>query len=217
LTEYKKPDVIVVQDITDKPEIPDFDWNNFDASEFIQAFAKKRTPLDRDNELYNLLLAAAATAAEGEDAVGKSAYEIWLDAGNVGTVDEFLESLIGPPGSNGDSAYDIWLGLGNVGTKQDFINAITGTDGKSAYELWLDQGYTGTEQEFIDYLRDSSSFAVDFANVDTFLVEHNLGRYPAVTVVDANKNQCLTAVTHLSENSLRIKMNGLKTGTVYCN
>lgn len=32
---------------------------------------------------------------------GKSAYQIWLDAGNVGTIEQFLASLIGPPGADG--------------------------------------------------------------------------------------------------------------------
>ena len=36
--------------------------------------------------------------SDGED--GKSAYEIWLEAGNTGTVDDFLESLSGANGRN---------------------------------------------------------------------------------------------------------------------
>lgn len=39
--------------------------------------------------------------SDGED--GKSAYEIWLDAGNTGTVNDYLESLKGKNGDNGTS------------------------------------------------------------------------------------------------------------------
>lgn len=39
--------------------------------------------------------------SDGED--GKSAYEIWLEAGNTGTVDDYLESLKGKNGDNGTS------------------------------------------------------------------------------------------------------------------
>ena len=54
---------------------------------------------------------------------GKSAYQIWIEAGNTGTIDDFLESLIGEPGK---SAYEIWLSLGYEGTVVDFINSLHG-------------------------------------------------------------------------------------------
>ena len=38
---------------------------------------------------------------DGED--GDSAYQIWLDAGNTGDVDDFLDSLVGPKGEDGTS------------------------------------------------------------------------------------------------------------------
>lgn len=54
-----------------------------------------------------------------EGAPGKSAYEIWLEAGNTGTKDDFLNSLKGRDGINGlsgkdataDGAYEMLLGL----------------------------------------------------------------------------------------------------------
>ena len=57
---------------------------------------------------------------------GKSAYQIWIEAGNTGTIDDFLESLIGEPGK---SAYEIWLSLGYEGTVVDFINSLHGEKG----------------------------------------------------------------------------------------
>jgi hypothetical protein len=39
----------------------------------------------------------------GQDGVnGLSAYEIWLGEGNVGTEQDFLDSLVGPPGEDGE-------------------------------------------------------------------------------------------------------------------
>ncbi len=90
---------------------------------------------------------------------GKSAYEIWLDLGNTGTVDDFIASLSGPDGVDGEdglSAYEIWLDLGNTGTVDDFIASLTGPNGESAYEVWLNLGNTGTEQDFIDDLTGDS-------------------------------------------------------------
>ena len=54
---------------------------------------------------------------------GKSAYETWLELGNEGTEEDFIESL---RGEDGESAYEAWLALGNTGTKEDFINSLKG-------------------------------------------------------------------------------------------
>lgn len=108
---------------------------------------------------------------------GKSAYQIWVEAGNKGTIDDFLESLIGPPGKSiyeiwlslghegtlvdfinymqGDSAYEIWINEGHTGTVTDFLDSLVG---KSAYEIWLDLGHTGTESDFIDSLKGESAY-----------------------------------------------------------
>ena len=101
----------------------------------------------------------------GED--GISAYEVWLELGNTGDEQEFIDSLIGESGEDGDglSAYEVWLELGNTGDEQAFIDAlkgeageagedgILGADGLSAYEVWLSLGNTGDEQAFIDSLK----------------------------------------------------------------
>lgn len=86
----------------------------------------------------------------GEAQDGKSAYELWLDAGNVGTVEDFLNSLIGAPGK---STYELWLDQGNIGTIQDFLDSIIGPRGLSAYEVWRDQ-----------YMHDPTLTVDDFIN-----------------------------------------------------
>ena len=112
----------------------------------------------------------------GDD--GKSAYELWLDAGNTGTEVEFLESLVGEDGgtaNDGKSAYEVWLENGNTGTEQEFLDSLVGvpgTDGKTAFELWLEDGNTGTEQEFLASLKGeqgTSAFQTwkDLGNVET--------------------------------------------------
>lgn len=81
---------------------------------------------------------------------GKSAYEIWLDEGHKGSVEDFLNSLVGPAGK---STYEIWLSLGNEGTIADFINSLTGATGKSAFEWWRDE-----------YMKDPSLTEIDYIN-----------------------------------------------------
>ncbi|RSC93302.1 hypothetical protein EI424_08715, partial [Tenacibaculum singaporense] len=60
-----------------------------------------------------------SVASSGAD--GKSAYQVWLDAGNSGTEADFITSLKGDTGATG-------------------ANGADGADGKSAYQTWLDAG-----------------------------------------------------------------------------
>jgi hypothetical protein len=85
---------------------------------------------------------------------GKSAYDIWIDEGHTGTIEDFLESLIG---EQGKSTYEIWLSLGHEGTVVDFINDI---QGESAYEVWIDAGHTGTVTDFLDSLVGKSAYDI---------------------------------------------------------
>lgn len=70
----------------------------------------------------------------GED--GLSAYEIWLAAGNTGTEQDFLDSLVGEQGPQGIQ--------GEQGPQ-----GATGENGLSAYEIWLAEGNEGTELQFL--------------------------------------------------------------------
>lgn len=81
---------------------------------------------------------------------GKSAYQIWLDAGNVGTQVEFLNSLKGTNGTNGKSAYQIWVDKGGAGDEAAFLKSL---EGKSAYQVWLAQGNVGNEAAYIASLK----------------------------------------------------------------
>ena len=94
---------------------------------------------------------------------GKSAYQIWLDAGNKGTIEDFLDSLIG---EQGKSTYEIWLSLGHEGTVVDFMIDI---QGKSAYQVWIDEGHEGTVVDFLDSLVGKSAYEIwlDLGNQGT--------------------------------------------------
>ena len=57
---------------------------------------------------------AVGNGADGIDGMdGLSAYQIWLNAGNNGSSQDFLNSLAGIDGMDGLSAYDIWIDQGN--------------------------------------------------------------------------------------------------------
>jgi hypothetical protein len=90
---------------------------------------------------------------------GRSAYELWLDAGNDGTVSDFLDSLKGDTGAAGASAYQLWLAAGNTGSVDQFIASLKGADGKSAYTLWQEAGNTGSVSDFIAALKGAAGTA----------------------------------------------------------
>ena len=89
---------------------------------------------------------------------GKSAYEIAVDNGFVGTEAEWLESL---KGQNGESLqikdiYDVALENGFEGDFDAFLKAYfndTDINGKSAYEIAVEAGFQGTEEEWLESLK----------------------------------------------------------------
>ena len=96
---------------------------------------------ENDNGVVLTAMVAFASVLRGSD--GKSAYQIWLDAGNSGTEEDFLASLVGPAGQNGRNGTD-----GTNGT-----NGTNGADGKSAYQIWLEAGNSGNEAAFLASLK----------------------------------------------------------------
>ncbi|NGX85318.1 collagen-like protein, partial [Aequorivita sp. KMM 9714] len=91
------------------------------------------TYTNEDNVSVIIDLATGPQGPAGED--GKSAYQEWLEAGNSGTEQDFLDSLIGatgpqgPAGEDGKSAYQEWLEAGNSGAEQDFLDSLIGATG----------------------------------------------------------------------------------------
>lgn len=81
---------------------------------------------------------------------GKSAYEIAVDEGFVGSESEWLASLKGEPG---DSAYEVAVAEGYPGTVSAWLASLKGNDGRSAYQVWLDNGHTGSEADFLIWLQ----------------------------------------------------------------
>ena len=87
--------------------------------------------------------------ATGAD--GKSAYELAVEAGFEGTLEEWLDSLAGD-GKAGASAYDVAIANGFVGTEAEWLASLkgeAGKDGKSAYELAVENGYEGNVQQWL--------------------------------------------------------------------
>ncbi len=99
---------------------------------------------------------------DGKD--GKSAYEIAVDNGFVGTEVEWLESLKGQDGQNGKDGSVVTgssIGVDGINGKdgqngKDGANGLNGTNGingLSAYEIALNHGFVGTEEQWLESLK----------------------------------------------------------------
>lgn len=77
---------------------------------------------------------------------GKTAYEVAMANGFLGTEEDWLNSL------KGKDAYAIAVELGFVGTQAQWIASIKGAagdDGKTVFDIAVDNGFTGTEAEWL--------------------------------------------------------------------
>jgi len=79
---------------------------------FCSRMGIQTTPLD-----------AALRLSDAE--VVKDLYQLWIEAGNEGTLDDFLLTF---KGDQGDSNYQLWLDAGNEGTLEDFFATLHGKD-----------------------------------------------------------------------------------------
>lgn len=79
-----------------------------------------------------------------------------------------------------------------------------GEDGKSAYEIAKEHGYTGTEAEWLESLKgtggDKHYIHKQETSSDTWEVTHDLGKEPAVTVVDSAGTEVIGEVEYVSLN-----------------
>lgn len=105
-------------------------------------------------DLYQQLL--QKISEKGKD--GKSAYEIAVEHGFVGTEAEWLESLKGVNGKDGCDGRNGVDGLPGKDGKNgaDGLpgrDGINGTDGKSAYIIAVEHGFSGTENEWLQSLK----------------------------------------------------------------
>ena len=96
------------------------------------------------------LIAEATRPVQSPGEPGKSAYELALDNGFEGSLEEYLESLVGPPGVDAE-----------------------GHPGKSAYELALDNGFEGSVQEYLAELKGDPGQGL-FYDVNGSAVEKSL-------------------------------------------
>ena len=88
---------------------------------------------------------------------GDSAYEIAVKNGFEGTEEEWLDSL------KSKSAYELAVENGFVGTEEEWLASLT-VEGDSAYEIAVKNGFEGTEEEWLDSLKSKSAYELAVEN-----------------------------------------------------
>lgn len=87
------------------------------------------------------------------------------------------------------------------------IDTQAGAPGLSAYQIAVANGFTGTQQQWLDSLKgDAANSYSHIQGVPSALwtINHNLGFYPSVTVVDTNGDECEGDVEHPTLNQTTI-------------
>lgn len=101
----------------------------------------------------------------------------------------------GPAGINGLSAFELWLGQGNEGTVEDYLASLRGADGEAA----------------TTYIHDQIVAAAEWT------IQHDLGKYPAVSIVDTAGSVVMGSVEYISNNILTVYFTTGFSGKAYLN
>lgn len=127
---------------------------------------------------------------KGKD--GLSAYEVWLENGNQGTIDDFFNSLKGADGG-------------------DYIHP----DSHPA-----DMIIETEEKQFIsfnDKLKLSGYIHDQIMSSNVWIVNHTLDKFPSVSVVDTGGNLVMGDVEYITTSQLKISFNHEFSGKAYLN
>ena len=97
----------VLKAIEATTEIPDEyeTWDSTLAAKILEIDSKLEEVTSLEEDLEDKVESGYFKGQDGED--GKSAYQIWLDEGNVGTEEDFLESIKGEKGDCNFATFDI--------------------------------------------------------------------------------------------------------------
>lgn len=94
-----------------------------------------------------------------------------------------------------------------------------GDTGASAYEVAVANGFKGTETEWLNSLKATDVHYTH--NQETasakWVVKHNLGKNPAVTIVDSAGTEVIGDVVHNDINTVTISFTAAFSGKAYFN
>lgn len=94
-------------------------------------------------------------------------------------------------------------------SKQDIL--VSGTNIKTINN----QSILGSGN--IDLSNDKNFVYVQHEPSDTWIIEHNLNKYPSVTIMDSANSVMIGDIKYINENKLEVKFTSSPTGTAVLN
>ena len=95
---------------------------------------------------------------------------------------------------------------------------LIGSDGDNAY---ITKNFS--VGKFLAYIEENGSFFMDtfvysqLVSNSLWVIEHNLDKYPGVTVIDSSGNKVFGDITYTDRNTLTLTFSAAFTGTAYLN
>lgn len=125
------------------------------------------------------------TGEQGE--IGKSTYELWLEAGNEGSLNDYLES----------------------------IGAYIHPESHPASMIVED-----VDRNFITQLEKDNLYGYVHEQIKaskTWVIVHNLGKHPSVSVVDSSGKLVIGQLKYINENNVTLEFISEFSGQAYLN
>lgn len=155
IPQYVLFDYLKVENIIDPEEIPKYMFFRIDIS---KPYQEERIDV-RIADILDINMIEHVDDKYEIKMQGESAFELAVAKGFDGTLEEWLESLVGPAGL---SAYEIDVENGYTGTVEEWLASLRvkgdkGDPGKSIYELAVEVlGFSGTEAEYLNSIPGKS-------------------------------------------------------------
>lgn len=96
-------------------------------------------------------------------------------------------------GARGRSAYEVWIGKGYIGSEEDFLQWLRIQTAAETTLLDIGNHYNSTNVEDvlqevairIEEKKDKHYKHIQGAASDVWIINHNLDKYPSVTIIDS--------------------------------
>lgn len=126
----------------------------------------------------------------------------------------------GEHGNTGMSAYEVWLQLGNTGTEEEFLSSII----PLPETLPASSIVEDSERVFLTSSEKSNllSFKESYIHNQMessakWIVNHNLGKFPSVTVKDSAESLVVGEIDYVDNNFIILTFTAEFSGKAYLN
>lgn len=126
-----------------------------------------------------------------------------------------LRGIQGIPGNDGVAA-TITVGsttTGDAGTEANVTNS--GTTSAAVLDFTIPKGDKGDQGEPGE--GSDKNYTTTFTNSDFIVVNHNLGKYPSVTVINSANDEVIGSVEYINLNTIEVTFIGSFSGRITCN